>query len=83
MSSISVAKHRKKTNSHELVFFQRNKSRTGFVKCTLCVKYASRVKCAAARVRDLFHFTLRPTGAIFHNFQQEIISHSAIAEYFT
>ena len=33
----------------ELVFFQRNKSLTGFVKCTSCVKYASRVKCAAAR----------------------------------
>ena len=40
---------RKKTNSQELVFFQRNKSLTGFVKCTSCVKYASRVKCAAAR----------------------------------
>ena len=34
------------------------------------------VKCAAAR-RDLFHFTLRPTGAIFHNFRKKIISHSA------
>ena len=30
-------------------FFQRNKSLVGFVKCTSCVKYASRVKCAAAR----------------------------------
>ena len=30
-------------------FFQRNKSLAGFVKCTSCVKYASRVKCAAAR----------------------------------
>ena len=73
-------------------FFQRNKSLTGFVKCTSCVKYASRVKCAAARDRgsskrvcelwgspwgDLFHFTLRPTRAIFHNFRKEIISHSA------
>jgi len=29
-------------------FFQRNKSLMGFVKCTSCVKYASRVKCAAA-----------------------------------
>ena len=34
-------------------------------------------------LRDLFHFTLRPTGAIFHNFREEIISHSAGAEYFT
>ena len=24
-----------------------------------------------------FHFTLRPTGAIFHNFRKKIISHSA------
>ena len=24
-----------------------------------------------------FHFTLRPTGAIFHNFRKQIISHSA------
>ncbi len=30
-------------------FFQRNKSLAGFVKCTACVKYAPRVKCAAAR----------------------------------
>ena len=30
-------------------FFQRNKSLAGFVKRTSCVKYASRVKCAAAR----------------------------------
>ena len=30
-------------------FFQRNKSLVGFVKCTSCVKYALRVKCAAAR----------------------------------
>ena len=49
MSSISVAKHTKKPNAQELVFFQRNKSLTGFVKCTSCVNYASRVKCAAAR----------------------------------
>ena len=35
-----------KTN---VCFFQRNKSLTGFVKCTACVKYAPRVKCAAAR----------------------------------
>ena len=30
-------------------FFERNKSLMGFVKCTSCVKYASRVKCATAR----------------------------------
>ena len=33
----------------ELVFFQRNKSLAGFVKYPSGVKYASRVKCAAAR----------------------------------
>ena len=38
---------------------QRNKSLTGFVKCTSCVKYACGVWNALRRVRDLFHFTLR------------------------
>ncbi len=36
-------------NTCSKCFFQRNKSLAGFVKCTSCVKYASRVKCAAAR----------------------------------
>ena len=40
---------RKKPNAIALGFFQRNKSLAGFVKCTSCVKYASRVKCATAR----------------------------------
>ena len=35
----------------------QKKALAGFVKCTSCVKYASRVKCAAAREGDLFHFT--------------------------
>ena len=47
----------------ELVFFQRNKSLAGFVKCTSCVKYASRVKCAAARER-IYFISHRPKGDI-------------------
>ena len=38
-----------KSTCESKCFFQRNKSLAGFVKCTSCVKYASRVKCAAAR----------------------------------
>ena len=30
------------------------------------------VKYACGRVRDLFHFTLRPRGAIFHNLQSKL-----------
>ena len=55
-------------------FFQRNKSLAGFVKCTLCVKYASRVKCAAAREGIYF---------ISHCDQRSNISQCAIAHYFT
>ena len=55
----------------DLVFFQRNKSLTGFVKCTSCVKYASRVKCAAARDRGsregIYFISHCDKGAIFHN----------------
>ena len=47
----------------ELVFFQRNKSLAGFVKCTSCVKYASHVKCAAAR-EGIYFISHRPKGDI-------------------
>ena len=46
---------------------QRNKSHAGFVKCTPCVKYAPRVKCAAARER--FFRTVEdacPYGFVIH-----------------
>ena len=47
-------------------FFQLNKSLMGFVKCTSCVKYASHVKCAAARER-IYFISHCDEGAIFHN----------------
>ena len=49
--------------------------------CVREIRSACEMRCGA--LGDLFHFTLRPTGAIFHNFRKEIISHSAQAEYFT
>ena len=44
-------------------FFQRNKSLAGFVKCTLCVKYAPRVMCAAAREGMYFIHRYNPENA--------------------
>jgi hypothetical protein len=52
-------------------FFQRNKSLAGFVKCTSCVKYASRVKCAAAR-EGIYFISHCDEGAIFHNSRSEL-----------
>ena len=65
----------------ELVFFQRNKSLAGFVKCTSCVKYASRVKCAAARER-IYFISHRPKGDI-SQFPQGNYFTFGNAEYFT
>ena len=50
-SSPSFSARKKHTFVYQdnVSFFQRNKSLAGFVKCTACVKYAPRVKCAAAR----------------------------------
>ena len=62
---------RKKTLSIDKVFFQRNKSLTGFVKCTSCVKYASRVKCAAAREGICF-ISHCDEVAIFHSSRSEL-----------
>ena len=74
--------HQKKALAQASAFFNEicpsGKWNSFAVKYLLC-------KCeifADANVGK-FHFTLRPTGAIFHNFRKEIISHSAQAEYFT
>ena len=63
------------------IFFQRNKSPTGFVKCTSCVKYASRVKCAAAR-EGIYFISHRPKGDI-SQFPQGNHFTFGNAEYFT
>ena len=52
-------------------FFQRNKSLAGFVKCTSCVKYAPRVKCATAR-EGIYFISHCDEGAIFHNSRSEL-----------
>ena len=71
-----------KSTCESKCFFQRNKSLAGFVKYTSCVKYASRVKCAAAREGDLFHFTLRRRSNI-SQFSQENYFTFTSGEYFT
>ena len=73
---------RKKPFAFANGFFQRNKSLVGFVKCPSGVKYASRVKCAAAR-EGIYFISHSVEDGIFHNFRKEIISHWARAEYFT
>ena len=59
----------------DLVFFQRNKSLAGFVK------YASRVKCAAAR-EGIYFISHRPKGDI-SQFPQGNYFTFGNAEYFT
>ena len=71
---IPVSRTRKKHTfvyQDNVCFFQRNKSLTGFVKCTSCVKYASRVKCAAAR-EGIYFISHCDEGAIFHNSRSEL-----------
>ena len=41
------------------------------MKCTSCVKYASRVKCAAAR-EGIYFISHCDEGAIFHNSRSEL-----------
>ena len=74
MGSIPVGVTRKKHTfvyQDNVCFFQRNKSLAGFVKCTACVKYAPRVKCAAAR-EGIYFISHCDEGAIFHNSRSEL-----------
>ena len=53
------------------LFFNEINPPAGFVKCTLCVKYASRVKCAAAR-EGIYFVSHCDEGAIFHNLRSKL-----------
>ena len=57
----------------------------GFVKCTSCVKYASRVKYACGRVGDLFNFTSHAavSGVRYFTIYEVNYFTFGIAEYFT